>query len=212
VKVVGYVRVSTNGQAEDSFGRDVQRQAVKVWAKANHYRFVAIISDEGVSGARELDNRAALADALEMLRSGEVAGVVVPRLDRLTRDLVLPEQLHAEIRRHGGQLFSCSEGEAGYLADDPDDPSRRLIRQVLGAVSEYERSMIVLRLRSGRRRKAEKGGYVYGRPPYGYAARDGALVPIESEQATMTRLRELSDGGQSLRSICTTLAAEGSRT
>ena len=59
---------------------------------------------------------------------------------------------------------STSTAEAGYLGDDPDDPSRTLIRQVLGAVSQYERSMIALRLRSGRRRKAQHGGYAFGAP------------------------------------------------
>ena len=65
--------------------------------------------------------------------------------------------------------------EAGYLGDDPDDPSRTLIRQVLGAVSQYERSMIALRLRSGRRRNASQGGYAYGAPPFGFKAEDGEV-------------------------------------
>ncbi len=58
---------------------------------------------------------------------GTVGGIAVYRLDRLARDLVLQEQLLAEVRRMGGQLFTTSAAEAGYLADDPDDPSRRLI-------------------------------------------------------------------------------------
>jgi DNA invertase Pin-like site-specific DNA recombinase len=78
----------------------------------------------------------------------------------------------------GGELFSTSAAEAGYLPDDPDDPSRTLVRQVLGAVSQYERSMIALRLRSGRKRKSEKGGYAYGSPPYGFRANGYALVRV----------------------------------
>jgi DNA invertase Pin-like site-specific DNA recombinase len=62
---------------------------------------------------------------------------VVYRLDRLARDLVLQEQLLAEVWR-SGELFSTAGGEAN-LHGDPEDPSRRLLRQVLGAVSEYER-------------------------------------------------------------------------
>ena len=50
-----------------------------------------------------------------------------------------------------------------------------MIRQVLGAVAEYERSMVVLRLRNGRRRKAEMGGYASGAPAFGFEARDKAL-------------------------------------
>lgn len=70
-----------------------------------------------------------------------VQGIFVYRLARLARDLVLQEQLLAEVSRAGGQVFSTSGAEQHYLVDDSDAPSRRLIRQILGAVSEYERSM-----------------------------------------------------------------------
>lgn len=76
----------------------------------------------------------------------------------------------AEVRRLGGEVETCAAGEAGYLADEPDDPSRRMIRQVLGAVAEYEWSMIALRLRAGRRAKHLRGGYAYGAPRYGTRA------------------------------------------
>ncbi len=82
---------------------------------------------------------------------------MVYRLDRLARDLILQETLLAEITAAGGQVFSTMPGEQAVIEDDPEDPSRRLIRQVLGAVAEYERSLIRLRLRNGRRRKAERG-------------------------------------------------------
>jgi len=209
VKIAGYLRVSTAAQAEEGFGLDVQRDSVKKWAKAHGHKLVVVLADEGVSGVKELDDRPALGDALELVRSGEVEGVVVPKLDRLARDLIVQETLLAEIRRHGGQVFSCMAGEDGYLADDPNDPSRRLIRQVLGAVSEYERSVIALRLRSGRRRKAETGGYAYGRPPVGFVARGRELVASPAEQVALDRIRELKAGGASVRQICETLEAEG---
>jgi DNA invertase Pin-like site-specific DNA recombinase len=91
-------------------------------------------------------------------------------------------------------------------------PAASLIRQVLGAVSEYERSMVVLRLRNGRRRKAQTGGYASGAPAFGLEARDGDLVESEDEQRTIERIVELRDSGASLRSICSTLESEGHRT
>jgi site-specific DNA recombinase len=84
-----------------------------------------------------------------------------------------------------------------------------MIRQVLGAVAEYERSMIALRLRSGRARKAQVGGFAYGAPPYGYAAVDGALAEVAEEQATLSRIRRDHRDGKSLRAIAETLNAEG---
>ena len=100
-------------------------------------------------------------------------------------------------------------GEAAYLEDDPDDPSRKLIRQILGAVSEYERSVIVMRLRSGRRRKNALGGYAYGAPPLGQRAEGKALVADLEEQRTLARIAELRKAGRSLREVGTVLEAEG---
>jgi DNA invertase Pin-like site-specific DNA recombinase len=171
---------------------------VKLWCR-----------DEGLSGSNGLDTREGLAEALGVVRDGTVGGVVVYRLDRLARDLVLQEQLLAEIRRAGGDLFSASPAEAQFLVDDPDDPSRRFVRQILGAVSEYERSMIALRLRSGRKRKAERGLFAYGAPPLGYTARDKELVPVEDEQRTLERIVRMRTNGASLRKICETLECEG---
>ena len=144
-----------------------------------------------------------------MVKAGRAQGVVVYRLDRLARDLVLEEQLLAEIHRAGGQVFSTSDAEQQYLADDPDDPSRRLIRQVLGAVNEYERSMISLRLRSGRKRKAELGGYAYGSPGFGTKAVGRELIADKAEQQTLARMRTLRESGASLRQIASVLTDEG---
>jgi len=209
MRIVGYIRVSTNRQAERGLGLDVQARAVRAWAKANGHSLTGIHRDEGVSGSNGLADRIGLVDALEEIRDGKAAGLVVPRLDRLARDLIVQEQILSEVKRLKGEVFSCSPAEAGYLTDDPDDPSRKLIRQVLGAVSEYERSMVALRLRSGRRRKADRGGYAYGSPHYGTRAENKALVADESEQVTLDRIRELHSEGASLRTIAETLTAEG---
>lgn len=152
VRVVAYLRVSTDRQAEEGLGLDVQQHAIRTWAKKHGHRVVAWTRDEGVSGTNGLDGRVGLAEALEAVRERRAEALVIYRLDRLARDLVLQEQLLAEVRRLGGVVLSASESESAFLVDDPDDPSRKLIRQVLGAVSEYERSMIALCLRSGRAR------------------------------------------------------------
>src|SRR4051795_4488237 len=98
-RVVGYLRVSTDKQAERGLGLDVQHRAVERWAKTRMHTLVDILRDEGVSGSNGLDTREGLADALAMLRSGEVDGVIVYRLDRLARDLIVQEQVLAEVKR-----------------------------------------------------------------------------------------------------------------
>lgn len=212
VKLVAYLRVSTDKQADEGLGLEVQERAVRKWARQNRHRIVAVCSDEGVSGSNGLEARVELAVALEMLANGEARGLVVYRLDRLARDLVLQEQLLMEIRRMDAEVFSTSGGEQDYLRDDPDDPSRRLIRQILGAVNEYERGMIRLRLRRGRQRKAEKGGYAGGRPRFGLAATAGVLVKVPKEQQTIEEARRLQAAGYSIRAIARGLAEAGYRT
>lgn len=208
-RIVGYLRVSTAEQAEHGAGLDVQRRAIQAWARANRHRIVLWAVDAGVSGSNGLDTREGLHDALSALRENEAAGIVVYRLDRLARDLIIQETLLAEVRRLGGEVYSTSAAESAYLGDDPADPSRKLIRQVLGAVAEYERSMIRLRMTAGRRRKAEHGGYIGGLTTYGYQAEKGELVPDASQQATLARIAELRAGGASLREIAAMLTAEG---
>ena len=200
MQLVGYLRVSTDRQAERGQGIEVQEETIRKWARVNGHRVTLWCRDEGISGSNGLDTRNALPEALAAVRNREVRGLVVYRLDRLARDLVLQEQLLAEIRRMG-EFFSTSAAEADFLLDDPDDPSRALIRQILGAVNEYERSMIKLRLRSGRLRKAEKGGYAFGAPPFGAKAKERSLVRVPEEWETVERILSLRREGASLRQI-----------
>ena len=210
MKLIPYLRVSTDGQADNGTGLDVQLDGIRKWAKTNGHTLTKPCREEGVSGAKDLDARPALLEAMLALKARNAAGIVVYRLDRLARDLILQEQLLSEVRRLGGDLFSTSEAENGVLVYDEGDPSRALIRHVLGAVAQYERSMIVLRLRSARELKARKGGYAgYGPPPFGQRSRGGELVVDAQEQQAIDRIVSLRSEGASLPQIAQTLAEEG---
>jgi DNA invertase Pin-like site-specific DNA recombinase len=211
MKLIAYLRVSTMTQAEEGLGLDVQRAAIRAWAREHDHRVLTWTSDEGVSGSNGLEAREGLAEALSALRTRAADALVVYRLDRLARDLVLQEQLLREVWRLGSRVWSTSPSEDAYLDPDAagDDPSRTLIRQVLGAVAQYERSMIRLRLRSGKARKRAVGGYVGGQVALGWRTEGGVLVEDEDEQATLGRIIELRERGRSLRAICEQLAVEG---
>jgi DNA invertase Pin-like site-specific DNA recombinase len=62
------------------------------------------------------------------------------------------------------------------LTSSNDDPTRRLIRQVLGAVSEFEKRILVLKLRAARERKRNRGERVEGVKPYGHFPAEAAIV------------------------------------
>jgi DNA invertase Pin-like site-specific DNA recombinase len=210
MKVVAYLRVSTDRQADEGYGLVVQRRLIRDWARANGHTIVRWAEDEGKSGTLTAgEDRPGLRIAFVWLRRRKAEGIVVARLDRLARDLILQETLLREIWGMGGKAWSCSAAESQYLEDDPGDPARKLIRQVLGAVFEYERAMIVQRLKNGRAQKAADGGYAYGAPRYGWAAHDGELVPVAGEQEQITLIRELRDAGSSLQQIADILNNRG---
>ena len=121
--------------------------------------------------------------------------MLVERLDRLARDLIIPETIISDLRKGGFTLISVAEPDLCS-----DDPSRKLVRQVFGAIAEYERSMIVLKLRGARQRVRAKRGRCEGRKPFG--SKPG-------EQATIARMKALQERGLNVLRITQQLNAEG---
>lgn len=210
MKLVAYVRVSTERQVREGFGLDAQRADIKSWAKLEGHRIVQWCADEGISGANGIDTREGLYDALVAVRDGRAQGVVFTSLDRLARRMTEQEGVLGEVWRYGGAVFSLGDG-GEVLEDDPDDPMRTAIRQMRGVFAQLERGLIRQRMAKGKREKAAQGGYVGGAPAFGTRADGGTLVVDATEQATIARARALRAQGQSLRRIAVTLEAEGRR-
>jgi len=210
VELVAYLRVSSEGQV-DGYGLDVQQQAVTRWAKAHGHSVVQTFTDAGVSGARDAFDRPGLAAALEAIQEAGNGGLVVARLDRLARALTVQEAALAVIWRHGGRVFTADTGEV--LADDPDDPMRTALRQVVGVFAELDRRITVKRLRDGRRMKAQQGRKAVGAYPYGYVGtgkgRERDAAALESEQEGVRRAVELRKAGMTYERIASALNAEG---
>lgn len=163
-KAFGYVRVSGGSQVEGD-GPIRQREAIARFAKANRIEVVETFEDLGVSGTLGLADRPGLADLLARVLSNGVRTVIVERADRLARDLVEGELILRELRGEGVRVVT-SEG-VDLTEGDDTDPTSKLIRQVLGAVAEFEKSSIVLKLRAARnRRSIEAGRRIEGRKPY----------------------------------------------
>ncbi len=201
VKLVAYLRVSTTGQVEDGHGLEIQEDAVRRWAKERGHNLASVYTDEGVSGS--IETRAGLEEALSAVRFNGAEGIVVSSLDRLARSLTVQEAALQQVWSADGRVFSVDTGEV--ITDDPDDPVRTFVRQVLGAVSQLEAGMISRRLRRGRQHKASSGGYAHGAPPYGFRAEGGALVPDVREREVAAIIKELRSEGLSLRQISTRL-------
>jgi DNA invertase Pin-like site-specific DNA recombinase len=211
LKIVGYIRVSSEGQVRDGYGLAVQAKAIKSWCKAKGHRLVGIREDAGVSGANGIDDREGLPEALEDIRDGRAEAMCVARLDRLARSLTVQEAILAKVWQLGGTLIAVDMG-GEIPRDDPDDPMRTAMRQVAGVFAELDKRLTVKRLRDGRRAKRERGGYAEGGVPLGYVAVDGELGPDRLQQETLKRIIELRGEGLSWRQIVAVLTEEGHRT
>jgi len=201
-KAVAYLRVSGRAQVDgDGFPR--QRDTVARYAKRNGLELVGEYRDEGVSGAKDLDAREGLSDLIARIRANGVKIVLVERADRLARDLMVSEVILAEFRKLGVKVIAAESGTD--LTVEDDDPTRVLIRQILGAVSQFEKAVIVSKLRAARLRKRRTHGRCEGRKPYGYRVGEGEIV------ALIHRLRRKPRGGTrlSFAAIAAKLNADG---
>jgi DNA invertase Pin-like site-specific DNA recombinase len=166
-KAFGYVRVSGKGQVKgDGFTR--QEKAIREYAQSKGIEIEKIYRENGVSGA--LANRPALAELIvDLEHNGHgIKTVIVEKLDRVARDLMIQETIIQGIRESGVDLISVLEGPG--LLDD--DPTRKLVRQILGAIAEYEKTMLVQKLRVARQRQKARTGKCEGRKSYREVAPD----------------------------------------
>jgi DNA invertase Pin-like site-specific DNA recombinase len=169
-KAFAYVRVSGKGQVDgDGFPR--QLAAIRGYAKANDIKIVQTFKDEGVSGSVESTDREGFADMMVALLSNGVTTVIIEKLDRLARDLMVQETAIAEMKKNGFTIISVAEPD--LMASDP---TRILMRQMLGAVAQYDKSQIVLRLRAARMRKRAQTGRCEGAKPYGTLPGEAEII------------------------------------
>src|SRR5688572_22708964 len=177
-QAVSYVRVSGRGQV-DGDGPERQRNGIARYAKGAGLTLLEEFSDLGVSGTAELADRPGLAALIDRLESNGVRTVIVERADRLARDLMVQEVILGQFAKLGARIVTAD----GVDLTSSNDPTRRLIRQVLGAVAEFEKNVLVLKLRAARERKRARGERVEGVKPYGHLPAENALI------ARMKRLR-----------------------
>ena len=198
MKVMSYIRVSGKSQ-RDGEGPDRQRESVHafcgVHAIANIGEFFEVVS--GTVDGMDRPGFAEMVEAIECRRINgeEIEGFIVERMDRLARDLMVQEMLLAECRKRSIKVFAADRGELIDQASDSDDPTRTLIRQVLGALSQWEKSALVLKLRKAREAVKRKQGYC-GVRPYGKGNHpvEQCMIDLLARTVTATTpLEEVAD-------------------
>jgi DNA invertase Pin-like site-specific DNA recombinase len=194
---IAYLRTSSAanvGADKDSDRR--QREAIEVFARRAGYELVAEFYDAAVSGADPIDTRPGFAEMLKRIEANGVRTIIVETASRFARDLMVQEVGHAKLRERGIDLIAADN--PGSFIDDT--PTAKLVRQVLGAISEFDKAMTVAKLRGARERKRREAGKCEGRKSH--AERNPELVALVRQ----LRRRRPKGGQRSLREISTELA------
>jgi DNA invertase Pin-like site-specific DNA recombinase len=155
VKVVGYIRVSTSEQADSGAGLEAQRTTIRAACEAKGWELVALHEDAGLSGAR-LD-RPGLQEALAEVEAGTADGIVVAKVDRLSRSLLHFTTLIERSRKKGWQLVALD------LGVDTSTASGELMANTIASFAQFERRLIGERTRAALAAKKAEGVRL-GRP------------------------------------------------
>jgi site-specific DNA recombinase len=202
MKAIGYIRVSTEEQANHGVSLDAQRAKIEAYASLYDIELVEIIVDAGQS-AKTL-NRDGLQRALGMLKAGEVEGMVIVKLDRLTRSV---RDLDVLLENYFAEKFSLmSVGEQ----IDTRTASGRLVLNVLMSVAQWEREAIGERTSAALQHKKSQGEYIGG-AGFGYTVTDAKLKKTK-EFKTVELIQRLRGEGKTLQAIADHLNSEGIKT
>src|SRR5580700_1215295 len=205
MKAIGYVRVSTDRQAEQGVSLEAQEAKIRAMATVQSAELFDVIVDGGES-AKSL-NRPGLQRLLDLINAGKVDTVIIAKLDRLTRSVKDLCGLLELFEKRKVALVSVAESL------DTGSAAGRLVITIMAAVSQWEREAIGERTRDALRHKRGNGERV-GNIEFGYRlSPDGRhLEPDAAEQAALAAIRKLHSLGNTLRKIAATLNSQGYRT
>ena len=173
--------------------------AVQAYAKTAGYELVDTFYDAAVSGADPVSERSGFAEMLERLMSNGAKTIIVESPDRVARDLMVQLAGHDMLKARGVTLIAAS----APMHFVEDTPTAVLVRQVLGAVAEFEKTTLVAKLAAARRRKRLANGKCEGRK--GLAETNPEAVVLAKRLAR----RKPKGGKLSLRAVSTEMAAQG---
>src|SRR5580692_7441768 len=198
MKAIGYVRVSTEKQADFGVSLEAQTEKVRAMAVVQGAELAEVIVDAGES-AKSL-HRPGMERLLSLVDAGAVDTVIIAKLDRLTRSVADLAELLKRFEKGGVSLVS--------VADSLDTRSAggRLVLNIMVSVSQWEREAIGERTRDAMHHKRSNGERV-GTVPFGYrTAADGLHLEADpAEQGILSRIRELKAAGFTTRRIAAEL-------
>jgi site-specific DNA recombinase len=202
---IGYVRVSTDKQADHGVSLEAQAEKIRAMAVVHNGNLVDIIVDGGES-AKSL-NRPGMARLLALVDAGGVQTVIIAKLDRLTRSVKDLCTLLERFERRRVALISVAESL------DTGSAAGRLVLNIMTAVSQWEREAMGERTRDALSYKRNRGERV-GNIPFGSRLADDGqhLEPDPAEQTALAEIQRLRNAGTAMRRIATCLNESAYRT
>lgn len=192
---VGYIRVSTEGQAIDGVSLDAQEAKIRAYCALNEIELVSIYADAGLSGKRA-DNRPELQRALAAIEQGRAGALVVYKLDRLARCTIDALEIAQTLDKRGASLHSITEKL------DTGSAMGVFFFTLIASLAQMERGIISERTAAAHAHKRTKNEAT-GHAPFGFRlAGDGmTLEPDTEEQVTLTLIDGLAAEGKSQQAI-----------
>lgn len=193
-KLIGYVRVSSKSQ-EDNTSLQNQIERIQAYCTAFGYELVKIFQEVATGTKADIETRPVFNEALEYLKEN-ADGIIALKLDRIARNTRDVLALVEDVLEPQDKMLVLLD-----LQVDTSRPQGKMILTVMSAVAQLERDVINERTQSGRKAKASKGGYAYGKPKYGQKAEDKELTINEDEAKTIALIKRHRKSGKSYQRI-----------
>ncbi len=198
VKAVMYLRTSSATNIEGD-SEDRQKDAIAKFADSQGYEIVSGAYDQAVKGSDSIHEREGFAQLIQYCVDNDVSVILCENASRFARDVIVQELGYRELKKLNLQLIPVDAPD--YFTGD--SPSLNMIRQILGAVSEFEKSNLVSKLRGARERIKERNGKCEGRKNL------KELMGESTFTSMMKSIQMLRKNNKSYASIAGVLASKG---
>ncbi len=177
---VGYIRVSTDKQADHGVSLDAQRKRIEMYCALHDLELLDILEDTG--SAKSIEGRPSMRNLIRMARAGAVDAVITCKLDRMFRNTVEAITIIPELQGLGCATHIL---DLGGVSLDTSTPMGGFFLTMAAAFSELERKQIAERTRTALRHKRDSGKLYSAHAPYGWQHEGGSQVKHAAEQQTV---------------------------
>lgn len=201
MRAVGYVRVSTEDQAQNGVSIKAQEAKIRAYCVAKDWDLFSMIRDEGCS-AKDL-NRPGMQQIINGCKKQLFDVIVILKLDRLTRSVKDLGYLVEDVFGHHGVAFSSLQDNF-----DTSTANGRMVMNILATIAQWERDIISERTRDAMA-FMKQGLKLVGAVPFGFDNGNGQLTPNPDEMKTAQDIISLRQQGSSYLHISDHLNAQG---